>query len=262
MALAIILLVLAALLDLLLSRFHVIGISGGPAWLISLALLAGMLGAIGWAARNRLDGVLIDRDNRISLSRLQLILWTVLLIGALQAAGIFNSVLAFPWPVDKPVMKGPLDIIVPPEIWALLGLGSFTAVAAPTIKNRFRTRAALPQTVADTICDGIQKDGKLKERGSFEGQVYRNATSDEARWLNLVMGDYEGAAYVDISKVQHLALTLLLVLVYGMALYQALDRALPFADPISSFPNISPGFLSLLGISHAAYLADKAGGQS
>ncbi|MCA3151445.1 MAG: hypothetical protein ING77_09735 [Rhodocyclaceae bacterium] len=76
------------------------------------------------------------------------------------------------------------------------------------------------------------------------------------------MGDYEGAAYVDISKVQHLALTLLLFLVYGLALYQALDQGLPLKAPIPSFPSISPGFLSLLGISHAAYLAGKAGGQS
>ncbi|MCA3151443.1 MAG: hypothetical protein ING77_09725 [Rhodocyclaceae bacterium] len=183
MAVAIMLLVSAALVDLVLSRFYVVGISGGQVWLISLGLLAGSLSAIGWAARRRVDGVLIDKDNRISLSRLQLMLWTVLLIGTLQAAGIFNTVLAFPWPLDKPVMKGPLDIVVPPEIWALLGLGSFTAVAAPTIKNRFRTRAMLSQADSDAICGEIQKDGQLRKRGSFEGRVYRNATSEEARWL-------------------------------------------------------------------------------
>lgn len=262
MALGILLLVISALISLVAGRFHILHLSGGLAWLISLVPLIMMLGAIGWAVHGRLDGVLIDRDNRISLSRLQLVLWTVLLMGALQAAGIFNSTVTYPQSFGAEMMLGPLDIRIPPEIWTLLGLGSFTAVVAPVIKQGNRTRPLRAPEKDTDIVSEIKHDRGLREAGRFAGRVYQNASSNDARWIDLVMGDYEGAAHIDISKLQHFVLTLLLLLIYGLALFAIMDKSLPLSEPINRFPDISPGLLSLLGISHAAYLADKVGGAS
>ncbi|MDM4769053.1 hypothetical protein [Solimonas sp. SE-A11] len=257
MGLAVLLLLLSVAVDMLAMKYGFLHLSGGQVWLVSLVLMSLSLGAIGWAAHKRWDGVLIDRDNRISLSRLQLIVWTLLLLSALQAVGIFNIPACLTGD-----MRGPVDVRIPSEIWVLLGLGSFTAVAAPTIKQRYRSHSLQHGTLADAIAVHVKTGLRLQTQGSFDGRVYRNATPADARWLNLVMGDYEGAAYIDISKVQHLVLTLLLVLIYALALNQLLDKPLPYREAISQFPEISSGFLSLLGISHAAYLADKSGGQT
>jgi len=111
MPIGLLLLVMSALICLAAGRFHLLNLSGGPAWLISGATLILMLVAIGWAVHKRFDGVLIDRDNRISLSRFQLILWTVLVTSGLQAAGIFNTTATYPQGVGNEVMLGPLDIM-------------------------------------------------------------------------------------------------------------------------------------------------------
>jgi hypothetical protein len=256
MLIGFLLLVVSALVCLAAGRFYLLSLSGGPAWLLSVSALVLMLVVIGWIAHRRFDGVLIDRDNRISLSRLQLILWTVVVVSGLQAAGIFNTSATFPQTIDKEVVLGPLDIKIPPEIWALLGLGSFTAVAVPSIKSRNRTRPLSDFDDASAITAKISQDRGI-HTGSFMGRVYQNASPKDARWIDLVTGDYEGAQYIDVSKVQHLVLTMLLLLVYTLALYGALDKTLPLSVPIAKFPDISPGMLSLLGISHAAYLAGK-----
>ena len=257
MPIGLLLLVLSALVCLGAGRFHLLNLSGGPAWLISGTTLTLMLAAIGWAVQRRFDGVLIDRDNRISLSRLQLVLWTVLLLSGLEAAGIFNTSLGYPQTIGKEAMLGPLDIRIPSEIWALLGLGSFTAVAAPLVKNRNRERDLHHPDEARALAEQAAKARGTKSVGRYDGRVYQNASPREARWIDLVLGDHEGAPYIDISKVQHLALTLLLFLVYGLALYEILDKPLPLSQAIPKFPDLSPGMLSLLGISHAAYLAGK-----
>jgi hypothetical protein len=57
-----------------------------------------------------------------------------------------------------------------------------------------------------------------------------------------------------VSKLQKLAFTILVATVYGMGLWQVMAGATPV---IRSFPAVDDGLLALLGISHAAYLADK-----
>lgn len=53
--------------------------------------------------------------------------------------------------------------------------------------------------------------------------------------------------------MQQLAFTLLLIAVYAMALRTRMAGSLD----VDEFPEVDTGFLALLGISHAAYLADK-----
>ena len=112
---------------------------GGRAetWIANLVIFAVALGIAGRLVKQRWDGVFIDRECRISLSRFQLILWTLLLVSALMTVGLTNTMADGLVPAPPTGMKapvGPLDIYIPSEIWALLGLGSLTAVSAPGIK--------------------------------------------------------------------------------------------------------------------------------
>ncbi|MEP2236011.1 MAG: hypothetical protein ABJM58_12205 [Alteripontixanthobacter sp.] len=197
-------------------------------WLVTLGVYIIVFGLFGYAASGKLYGVLIDKDGMVSLSRFQLVAWTVLLLSALQAAGILNSALVdFPYPEDKPPeVLGALDIAIPAQIWALLGLGAFTALAEPNLS---------------------------------EGRANRLRATDGRKtgWSNMV-SDERGKP-TDIAQIQLLALTTLLLAVYAMEMFGIFPPKMASEPkPIATFPEISGGFLALLGVSHATFLARRS----
>ena len=107
------------------------GLYTQTAWVVTLALIVMASAGLGKCVCQRWDGILIDSDNRISLSRFQLICWTVLLIGSLACIGIHNF-------VHGGNVTGALNIDIPPQIWSLLGLPAFTAITAAAIKDATR----------------------------------------------------------------------------------------------------------------------------
>lgn len=226
------------------------GVGRQATWAITIGLFAAALAIAGHSARRRWDGVFVDERNRISLARFQLILWTLLLVSALFTAGLTN--IMGPGPA-----AAPLAIDIPAEIWALLGLGSFTAVAAPALVKREEAHAFRAAAPPAAVIAMVKQERSLDAQGAFVGRVYHNAAPIDARWTDLIHGDLEGVAYVDVAKVQQLAFTALLVAVYAGSLWLTMGpTGGPFAN-IDRFPPIDAGFVALLGISHAAYLASK-----
>jgi hypothetical protein len=214
-------------------------------WAFTLALFAAALVTAGYPVKSRWDGIFIDRDNQISLARFQIVLWTVLLVGSLFTAGITNA--------TTQDSQEALAITIPKEIWALLGLGALTAIAAPAIKGAKRAlggpaQAAVPSQAR--AASNMQADQSLRSTPEFDGLVL---VKQDARWFGMIQGDYEGSASVDTSKLQQLATTVLLVTVYSIALWNKMSTP----GGIHGFPPVGDGFLALLGVSNAAYLADK-----
>ncbi|MER9006354.1 hypothetical protein NKI15_22270 [Mesorhizobium sp. M0862] len=218
------------------------------AWAITAVTFAALLAYVGNAFKQRLDGIFIDDRNRISLARFQLVLWTVLLVSALMTAGLSNAALGD---------VTPLAIKVPPEVWALLGIGAFSFVTAPVLvesrKKDKKPTAALVERVEATV----KAEDALTKTVKLDNNVPSKEEAPEARWMDIVRGDTTaGYAQIDVSKVQQLAFTILLVSIYAGALSDKMivDSKLPF---IKDFPTIDQGFVALLGLSHAAYLAYK-----
>lgn len=238
-----------------------VGYGRGLSWAITLGLFLVVLLLAGCAVNGRWNGVFIDRDNRISLSRFQIVIWTVLLVGSLFTAGLSNAgALDGARVADQ--MRGELDangalnITIPSAIWALLGLGTLTAVMVPAIKDRKRgnvPKAGGGGNGQQATLRSIQACQNLKQEPIFEGLVLAKKVPDDARWMDLILGDYEGSAYVSSRKLQQLAFTVLLVIVYGRALWTVMSTD----EMITRFPNVSPGFLALLAISHAGYLVGQ-----
>ena len=224
----------------LLSMF---GLNRSWTWLLTLTLLAGSFAVIGTVIKNRWDGIFIGPQNKISLSRFQLIVWTLVIGAGLLTAGLANVSLVDPTP---------LNISVPAEIWALLGLGSFTFVASPAILAR-KENSGATNTRLNTINANLKTTDALTADLTASGPVVQKAGPQDARWRDMFRGDESDADLVDFSKVQQFILTTLLVVVYAAALFAL------FAEPsaIKAFPAVSTGFLALLGISHAAYLGYK-----
>jgi hypothetical protein len=231
---------------------NVLGLRFGrvSAWTATVVVFAGLLGYVGLSLRGRFDAIFIDERNRVSLSRLQFALWTMLLFPAVMTAGFSNIALGIP---------DPLKIAIPPEVWALLGIGAFSLVAAPAVVDSRKKEASPDSSTMQNALTAAQMRDHLAAPLTAIGNVPAKQGQDDARWSDIVRGDtVAGFANLDISKVQQLAITIVLVLVYAASLYrlfEGLDNS--NAKAIPGFPAVDAGFVALLGLSHASYLAYK-----
>jgi hypothetical protein len=195
-------------------------------WLIFMALMGITIVWIGYAITGVFDGFLIDSRNKMSLSRLQLILWTIVVLPAFLAAAVFNFGAGA---VD------PLNITVPPEVWGLLGISAGSLVGSGIIKS-----GRDPADPADPL----------------NNQQVVNEQPVQARVSDLFTGELVGSKdYLEVGKVQMFFFTLLVVFAYGKAIAAGFDNA---GEIIDSLPDLSAGMLALLAISHAGYLANKS----
>ncbi len=192
-------------------------------WIGTLILLTFIVLLVGRVITGNWLGILIDDRKKMSLSRFQTILWSVLILSAFLAAAILNLRVA-----SNPTNA--ISIGIPPELLGILGISMTSLAGAPLILNNKK-----PGQV-DTKVDGG-----------------RPSLSD------MVKGDdAANANYLDLSKVQMFYITIILVLVYGAALVAMFIVVDPRHPTISEFPALSPTIVGTLGISHAGYLVYKA----
>jgi hypothetical protein len=219
-------------------------------WLLVLVLTAGSLGIVGHGMTGSWKGALIDDRNRISLSRFQLILWTLLVTSGLVTGMLSNA--AHP-PVDG---SSPLSISFPPELLLLMGISTTSLVGSPLIlgfksaptANEGANRIQAQDSMAAVNIDPTTVDVK--------GSVVVRTSPSDAQWSDLFKGEeVKNATYFDVARVQMLYFTLILVLGYSAALgYAFLSQKTGF----SGFPAIDQNVVLMLGISHTGYLTSKA----
>jgi cell division protein FtsL len=240
-------------------------------WLAATIILTAFIVLAGVALTRRLPGALIDSANTMSLSRLQAVLWTLLILPAFLAAGIWNVHQSRqPLPakpgVTRLTAEKALDISIPPEIWGLLGISTVSLVGSPLIKNRKREQVAadrrggVPEATQTTPAAQavMAQEGKVPK-----GLLAENQAPVQARWSDLIRGEEIGNVHtLDLGKVQMLFFTVIVLTAYGTALAGAFAREVAAAGAVATFPDIDGGTLALLGISHAGYLAYKAAPQS
>ena len=216
------------------------------AWVVTVLLIVGCFALIGKLPTGTPPisdwrGVLIDQRNKISLSRLQLVLWTLLVLSAILTEGTINAISG---------SCNPLGLAIPNELWILLGLSGTTAVAAPIVLA-----------------------GK-----SSAGHLDTKAVNDHT-WSDMFYGDETGNAdQVDFSKVQQFFLTIAVVFVYALEIGAILLHpgncascateastgggttvgGICVAAAALHFPPLSPGILAIIAVSQAAYIAYKA----
>jgi len=97
---SLVLIVVTAVLLGLFTPFH----SKLWAWLVTLSLLVAFSAIAGQGITGHWSGLLIDERNMMSLSRLQMFLWTTLVLSGLMTAAISNVVTnqTAPWPLPCP----------------------------------------------------------------------------------------------------------------------------------------------------------------
>jgi len=195
------------------------------AWLITMVLTAVLCGCIGKAIAGCWDAVLIDGRNRVSLSRLQMLAWTLLILSALITAIASN--------LGLPNNSQALAIAIPDPLLAAMGIAAVSMAASPAILTLKGSDPATGVSLA----------------------AY-HSTPAEASWLDMFRGDDPAEAdQPDLSKIQQFLITLALVGGYGVLIG---DMFCNLTGLFDTFPALDPKFVWLLGISHAGYLTYKA----
>ncbi len=219
-------------------------------WWITMLLLTLFILIIGHGVTGRLIGVLIDERNRLSLSRLQLTTWTIVILSAFITATDWNLINS---------RSGSLVIVLPPEVWLLLGISTASFVASSLIlSNKTKTPANQAEAQRQLASKAQQEDYENDLGVVLHGQVPYNTRPEYANLIDLFQGDEVGNfSNLDISKVQMFLFTLILVVVYAASLYTMFANANPIKG-ITSFPALDLNLIVLLGISHASYLSFKA----
>jgi hypothetical protein len=202
------------------------------AWLLTVAAIILLCACIGKAISRSWTGVIESARNRVSLSRLQMFVWTVLVLSAVLTAGASNFYLG--------VDASSLSVAIPGDLLAVMGIAATSLVAAPAVLSL----KAAPEPAADaTAAQGVSTG------------IFRRPASASTSWLDLFRGDEEGnCATPDLSKIQQFLITVGLVALYGAMIGQMFLAA----GPITALPPIGENFVWLMGISHAGYLAYKA----
>lgn len=226
------------------------------AWLLTLGALTLFAMLTGHGITGRFwFGWLINEQYRMSLSRLQMFLWTVVVLSAFLTAALAN------------IRVGHSDtavaIAIPEEVWLAMGISTASLVGSPLILGGKKEKKTNKEEAEKTAIrlgllaeDASPEDKEEVTKKHSSGQLDRNKKPEDARLYDLVRGEEVGnAAVLDLTRLQNLFFTLILTGSYAVSLGSILVSA---SGMISKFPEIGASSLALLGISHAGYLASKA----
>jgi hypothetical protein len=224
------------------------------AWIGTLVLLAGFATVAGHGILGLWMGLLIDERNKMSLSRLQMILWTIVVLSGFLTVALWNI---------GSKQDNPLSIAVPPELWVLMGISTTSLIGSPLIRS---TKMAEPvaENVAQSKIMEIQKKmtlAGLDWQGLPEsvvaalGKIIIWKWPWDARLADLFQGEEIGnAAHLDLGKIQMFYFTLVLVLTYSVMLGAMFSGT---TGAIHDLPSLPDGMVALLGISNGGYLVNK-----
>jgi Ca2+/Na+ antiporter len=218
-------------------------------WVATMIALTVFTFTLGYSIKHRILGALIDERNQMTLSRLQLIIWTVIVIAGYLTAALWNLLAT--------EVSDPLAVGVPEELWWLLGISTTSFVGSPLI---LQVKKGQEENTTEW---NANRQALLQQQGITNpeavrnvGQVAFNATPEQARLADMFKGDETGnAPYLDMSKVQLFFFTIVIALAYGMGLGELF---LTTTGAVEEFPGLSESILVLLGISHAGYLGYKS----
>jgi hypothetical protein len=224
------------------------------ATLVTVALFwLAMFVGFGVEVYRRPLGILTSGTNRYSLSRLQMFLWTWLILSAVSAAALVRA-----FQFGGGDLATAFSIEIHNDLYVVMGVAFFTGAASP----------ALIALKAQGASDPVQRDLaalRLNENVAARGRVATRPTSQPPRLSDLVEGDeLASAGVVDLSKVQQLMLTVTLVGVYAAMLFGLFvgDQFFtPLAKPSATktvLPLLNDDMVKLMVLSHAGYLGYKA----
>jgi hypothetical protein len=163
------------------------------AWLVVMLLLVLSMIIAGHGIRRLWRGLLIDERQQLSLSRLQLVLWTILILSGFLTAMLANL---------NNAAEDPLAVAIPPELWAALGISITSLVGSPLIrkpkKDRTEDQREFERTRMLAMAQGIPGADKAVN----EGQIVEKLDPRDSSFGDMLRGEEVGNwASLDIGKL-------------------------------------------------------------
>jgi len=220
-------------------------------WVVNIILFGAAGLSVGYCLRGRLWGIFINEQKMMSLSRLQVLLWTLLVLSAL-----FTLIAAR----IQAGVADPVNIFVDEHLWEVMGisLGSFAGRTAIMGK-----KSATDPGSGVQLARAVQRTANRMGRSAGEimassiGVLYAHKTIDDASFTDMFQSDeISNKSVVDIGKVQMFFFTVLTVAAYAGAIWTMLLHT--DIGSISGLPILSDGFVALLFVSHAGLIANSA----
>ncbi|HTP09014.1 MAG TPA: hypothetical protein VMP08_12230 [Anaerolineae bacterium] len=214
------------------------------AWLWIMIIMAGFVVLVSaLITGNPLFGWLINEQNRMSLSRLQMFLWTIMILSAFVTAVFAN--------LHFQHYDSAVSIAIPEELWLAMGISVTSLVGSSLILENKK-----------------DKDPKQADLNDMTNRTGVLVNKDKPSLTDLIDGEEVGNSdIIDLTRLQNLFFTLVLVGTYMATLNsmfstlvtvtpQVQDLAVNF--PIKEFPALGSSAVALLLISHGGYLVAKA----
>jgi hypothetical protein len=218
-------------------------------WASIIFLLALFLAFIGKYATEKWWGIFINERNKITLSRFQLVLWTLIVISAFLTIALLRI---------KEGSSDPLSIAIPPQLWELLGISMTAFVGSPLILN---TKISKTSKKFKDKQKANKADKRPAEPEPKFGILAVNDGAKKPKFSDMFTGDEEGNENsIDMAKIQMFFFTVIIAFSYAVLLFNLINTTsadtLKIASPFN-FPALSDSLVALLGISSAGYLANK-----
>ena len=236
----------------------VLHVSDTASWVVLMLLIVLFIGLLGRDTIGRWPGIFVNERNLMSLSRMQITAWTVLIVSALivmvlarLAAGVAD----------------PFGIDIDWHIWAVLGLSASAAVGAPMINSAKSAREpavdkdqkeADPAKHSEAVQRAATELGEKEEdiEKNRDGILYVNTSPGDARFTDIFEGDeLANTMYIDVTKVQMFWLSGIAIAGYAILLLNMFLSTAP--GQLAAFPAFSDGIVAILAVSHATYLTGK-----
>jgi hypothetical protein len=225
-------------------------------WMSILGLILLSIVVAGNGVVGRWQGLLIDDRNRYALSRLQLILWTILILSAFMTAVITNLRLAHAsTPTNTTMIMNAATIGIPGEIWAIMGITVTSLIGSPLILSLKKGKDNDTDITNKRTNEALAAEGVTTKKA--DGQLVVNKSPKDADWDDMFKGDYvNNAAQLDLGKIQMMYFTMIIIFVYSIAI--AAIFITNANGGIHEFPRLDEGMVGLLGISNGGYLLNKS----
>lgn len=166
-------------------------------------------------------GIFINERNLMSLSRFQMVTWSVLLLSAFLTVALKRLHVL---PPNHEAL--PLNISMDWRLWALMGISATSLVGSPLILSSKATQPPDPKAI-DKAAQALNEPSTDIQANS-QGKLYSNASIKDASLTDMFQGDEVGnTAYLDVSKVQMFYFTVIAIIAYSYALYAGLGTSIP-----------------------------------
>jgi hypothetical protein len=212
-----------------------------------------LLVILGMAITSRPLGVLINERNLISLSRFQMVVWTVVVLGAYFTFAMVRIRAMADGSLNGRSITDPLNIAIDWHLWALLGISVTSLVGTPLILSTKKNLQPDP-TVAQKTAQLVDEPA-TDIMANRQGTLYANSKISDASLTDMFQGDeLSNTAQVDLAKVQMFYFTIIAVICFFIMVFKMLVNG---NSDLSQLPVLPDGFVAILGISHAGYLTSK-----